>query len=53
MNVSVEGAYIEDAHKIRLNGEFVSFEDDDGLKVYITPEVIAKLYMIAFPGEFS
>lgn len=53
MNISVEGAYIEEASCVQMDGEFVSFEDDDGVTIFITPEVVAQLYRVAFPGEFS
>lgn len=51
MNISVEGAYIEEATGMMQDGDFVSFEDEDGLTIYITAEVIAKLYKTAFPEE--
>ena len=51
MNISVEGAYIEEATGAMQDGDFISFEDEDGLTIYITAEVIAKLYKVAFPEE--
>ena len=51
MNISVEGAYIEEATGLQQDGDFISFEDEDGLTIYITAEVIAKLYKAAFPEE--
>lgn len=53
MNISVEGAYIEEATRVKMDGEFVCFEDEDGVKIFVTPEVVNKLYRVAFPGEFS
>lgn len=53
MNISVEGAYIEEATGVMMDGDFIRFEDEDGVTIYITPEVVNKLYRVAFPGDFS
>lgn len=51
MNISIEGAYIEEATGTVQDGDYISFEDEDGLTIFITAEVIAKLYKTAFPEE--
>lgn len=51
MNISIEGAYIEEATGMMQDGDYISFEDEDGLTIFITAEVIAKLYKTAFPEE--
>ena len=51
MNISIEGAYIEEATGMVQDGDYISFEDEDGLTIFIAAAVKAKLYRAAFPEE--
>jgi hypothetical protein len=47
MLINESAAYIEAGQMYCQNGEFVGFRDQDGMYIFISPDVVVALYAIA------